>query len=95
MLEQETGKKIMTRVEEKVSMGSGTWIDWQCVIDAMKLLRKVSSGGVCSVCMCVRALHVRACVCMCACMCVCVHPCMCVHVCAMGKVFSYLGNFVY
>ena len=40
MLEQETGKKIMTRVEEKVSMGSGTWIDWQCVIDAMKLLRK-------------------------------------------------------
>ena len=30
----------MTRVEEKVSMGSGTWIDWQCVIDAMKLLRK-------------------------------------------------------
>lgn len=45
MLEQETGKKIMARVEEKVSKGSGTWIDWQCVIDAMKLLRKVSRGG--------------------------------------------------
>ena len=44
MLEQETGKKIMARVEEKVAKGSGTWIDWQCVIDAMKLLRKVSSG---------------------------------------------------
>ena len=41
-LEQETGKKITMRVEDKVSKGSGTWIDWQCVIDAMKLLRKVS-----------------------------------------------------
>ena len=40
-LEEETKKKIVDRVEEKVASGSGTWIDWQYLTDAMQLLRKV------------------------------------------------------
>ena len=34
-------KKIKTRIEEKVMNNSGTWIDWQYLLDAAKLLRKV------------------------------------------------------
>ena len=41
-LEEETKKKIVCRMEEKVSRGEGTWIDWQYLMDAVSLLRKVS-----------------------------------------------------
>ena len=41
-LEEETKRKILNRIEEKVSSGSGTWIDWQYLMDAVQLLRKVS-----------------------------------------------------
>ena len=40
-LEEETKKKILDRVEEKVASCSGTWIDWQYLFDAVELLRKV------------------------------------------------------
>ena len=40
-LEEETKKNIMYRMEEKVSSGEGTWIDWQYLLDAVVLLRKV------------------------------------------------------
>ena len=40
-LEEETKKKILARMEEKVSKGEGTWIDWQYLLDAVALLRKV------------------------------------------------------
>lgn len=43
-LEEETKKKIVDRVEEKVASGSGTWIDWQYLTDAVQLLRKVCSA---------------------------------------------------
>ena len=43
-LEEETKKKIVDRVEEKVAGGSGTWIDWQYLTDAAQLLRKVSEN---------------------------------------------------
>ncbi|XP_064401078.1 E3 ubiquitin-protein ligase ARIH2-like [Halichondria panicea] len=39
-LEEETKRKIVDRIEEKVSSGCGTWIDWQYLIDAAELLRK-------------------------------------------------------
>lgn len=42
-LEEETKRKILNRIEEKVSSGSGTWIDWQYLMDAVQLLRKVYS----------------------------------------------------
>ena len=32
----------MSRMEQKVSKGEGTWIDWQYLLDAVGLLRKVS-----------------------------------------------------
>ena len=41
-LEEATKKKILDRIEDKVSSGSGTWIDWQYLMDAVELLRKVS-----------------------------------------------------
>ena len=40
-LEEQTKKKIIDRMEEKVAKGSGTWIDWQYLLDAVELLRKV------------------------------------------------------
>ena len=40
-LEESTKKKIYDRIKEKVSAGSGTWIDWQYLHDAVALLRKV------------------------------------------------------
>ena len=40
-LEEQTKKKIVDRIEEKVSTGNGTWIDWQYLLDAVALLRKV------------------------------------------------------
>ena len=43
-LEEETKKKIVDRVEEKVASGSGTWIDWQYLTDAAQLLRKVNDN---------------------------------------------------
>ena len=46
-LEEETKKKLVDRVEEKVSSGSGTWIDWQYLTDAVQLLRKVSENLSC------------------------------------------------
>ena len=41
-LEEDTKRKILNRIEEKVSSGSGTWIDWQYLMDAVELLRKVT-----------------------------------------------------
>jgi ariadne-2 len=40
-LEEATQKKIVDRMEEKVASGDGTWIDWQYLLDAVSLLRKV------------------------------------------------------
>eukprot|EP00918_Siedleckia_nematoides_P001583 GHVU01003721.1.p1 GENE.GHVU01003721.1~~GHVU01003721.1.p1 ORF type:complete len:501 (-),score=60.13 GHVU01003721.1:999-2501(-) len=39
-LEEETTKKIRERIEDKVMNQSGTWIDWQYLLDAATLLRK-------------------------------------------------------
>jgi len=36
----------MSRIEQKVSEGEGTWIDWQYLLDAVGLLRKVSQAQV-------------------------------------------------
>lgn len=36
-----TKKKIVDRMEVKVAKGEGTWIDWQYLMDAVTLLRKV------------------------------------------------------
>lgn len=40
-LEEVTRKNIVTRVEKEVAKGRGTWIDWQYLMDAVALLRKV------------------------------------------------------
>ena len=40
-LEEATKRKILDRIEEKVANSSGTWIDWQYLMDAVELLRKV------------------------------------------------------
>ena len=40
-LEEETKKKILDRIDEKVASASGTWIDWQYLTDSVGLLRKV------------------------------------------------------
>lgn len=40
-LEQEMLKKINERIEEKVTQGEGTWIDWQYLKDAATHLTKV------------------------------------------------------
>ena len=42
-LEQEMLKKINERIEEKVTQGEGTWIDWQYLKDAATHLTKVKS----------------------------------------------------
>ena len=34
-------KKIRARIEEKVMDSSGTWIDWQYLLDSAMLLKKV------------------------------------------------------
>ncbi|XP_077994653.1 putative E3 ubiquitin-protein ligase ariadne-2 [Glandiceps talaboti] len=39
-LEEETLKKINHRIEEKVMRSSGTWIDWQYLLDSASLLAK-------------------------------------------------------
>ncbi|ELU14866.1 hypothetical protein CAPTEDRAFT_207577 [Capitella teleta] len=39
-LEEETLKKILQRIEEKVMNNSGTWIDWQYLLNAAELLKK-------------------------------------------------------
>lgn len=40
-LEQEMLKKINEKIEEKVTHGEGTWIDWQYLKDAATHLTKV------------------------------------------------------
>jgi len=39
-LEEQTLQKIKTRINEKVMNYSGTWIDWQYLLDAAHLLKK-------------------------------------------------------
>jgi ariadne-2 len=39
-LEERTLQKIKTRINKKVMNASGTWIDWQHVLDAAALLAK-------------------------------------------------------
>ena len=39
-LEAQTLEKIKNRITEKVMSGSGTWIDWQYLLDASTLLAK-------------------------------------------------------
>lgn len=39
-LEEQTNKKIMDRIQEKVMNNAGTWIDWQYLLDAITLLKK-------------------------------------------------------
>ena len=55
-LEEKTRQKILEHIESKVSAGEGTWIDWQYLLDAAKLLQRVC------VCVCVcplsRYLHI-------------------------------------
>ena len=41
-LEEQTLRKIKDRIQEKVMNQSGTWIDWQYLLDAATLLKKVS-----------------------------------------------------
>ena len=40
-LEEQTLDNIKKRIEEKVMNNSGTWIDWQYLLDAAFLLKKV------------------------------------------------------
>ena len=40
-LEEQAMKKIRARIEEKVMDSSGTWIDWQYLLDSAMLLKKV------------------------------------------------------
>lgn len=42
-LEEQTLKKIRERIQEKVMSSSGTWIDWQYLLDAASLLKKVGA----------------------------------------------------
>lgn len=39
-LEEETLAKIRERIQEKVMAGTGTWIDWQYLLDAAALLAR-------------------------------------------------------
>jgi len=48
-LEETTKRRIQDRIEEKVTAGCGTWIDWQYLIDAVSLLRKVRGGLFCTI----------------------------------------------
>ena len=41
-LEEQTFNKIKDRIQEKIMNESGTWIDWQYLLDAATLLQKVS-----------------------------------------------------
>ena len=67
-MEEVTKKSILDRIEEKVGDGAGTWIDWQYLLDAFTLLRKVG------VYLCV---HVSVCPCVCVSMSLCVHVSVC------------------
>lgn len=40
-LEEQTLERIKGRIDERVQMNAGTWIDWQYLIDAANLLQKV------------------------------------------------------
>ena len=40
-LEEQTLLKIKSRIQEKVMNNEGTWIDWQYLLDAATLLKKV------------------------------------------------------
>ena len=40
-LEEQTLEKIKSRIQEKVMNNIGTWIDWQYLLDAATLLKKV------------------------------------------------------
>ena len=40
-LEEATKEALLARIEEKVAAAEGTWIDWQYLLDAVALLRKV------------------------------------------------------
>ena len=40
-LEEQTLSKITSRIQEKVMNSTGTWIDWQYLLDAAHLLKKV------------------------------------------------------
>lgn len=51
-LEETTRQKILGRIHDKVAASSGTWIDWQYLLDAADLLRKVGSD-----CCTVSVLH--------------------------------------
>ena len=42
-LEEQTLMKIKERIQAKVMDNSGTWIDWQYLLDAAYLLKKVRS----------------------------------------------------
>ena len=44
-LEAVTLEKIKNRITEKVMGGSGTWIDWQYLFDAARLLAKCRYGN--------------------------------------------------
>jgi len=48
-LEQEMLKKINERIEEKVTQGEGTWIDWQYLKDAATHLTKVNHQEVAAI----------------------------------------------
>ena len=39
-LEAQTMENIKTKITKKVMEGSGTWIDWQYLLDASSLLAK-------------------------------------------------------
>ena len=39
-MEEETLAKIRERIQAKVMAGTGTWIDWQYLVDAAALLAK-------------------------------------------------------
>lgn len=40
MLEEQTLEKIKQRIQDKVMVNAGTWIDWQYLLDATSLLRR-------------------------------------------------------
>lgn len=42
-LEQQALEKIRAHIDERVQMNSGSWIDWQYLIDAANLLQKVTA----------------------------------------------------
>ena len=42
-LEEQTLDKIRQRIEDKVMANDGTWIDWQYLLEAADLLKKVET----------------------------------------------------